>query len=362
MARPVSREDLAERIRRDFRRSFLRGRHAIQYVTGTQRPELETTPRDTVWSRDNAKLYRFRGNSNGYSPPLLLVHSLVTRSYIFDLTPEMSFVGTLRDAGFDVFLLDWSTPEASDSGNTLETYVDVYIREAAEVTAQLTGSPALTVLGYCFGGDLALLHCLRHPQQVENLILMATPIDFEALGVLSEVFKEGRISPDMVIDETGNVPASKIENSFKLLRPTGTTIQYASLWQHLWDDQYVAGYQAINQWVGDHVPFPGAAFRQVVALFMQDNAFMSGTIRLGGISSRLDQITCPLLNVYAERDYIVPIESSEPAARLVGSPDIETLQIPGGHASLATGRQAAKVTLPGIIDWLRRHSEERQDA
>jgi len=41
----------------------------------------------------------------------------------------------------------------------------------------------------------------------------------------------------------------------------------------------------------------------------------------------------------------------------VGSEDREALVIPGGHVAMVTGRHAAKVTLPGIVDWLCRHSD-----
>ena len=33
-------------------------------------------------------------------------------------------------------------------------------------------------------------------------------------------------------------------------------------WQRLCDEEYVEGYRAMNRWVHDHVPFPGAAFAQ----------------------------------------------------------------------------------------------------
>jgi polyhydroxyalkanoate synthase len=40
---------------------------------------------------------------------------------------------------------------------------------------------------------------------------------------------------------------------------------------------------------------------------------------------------------------------------LVGSDDATELRLAAGHVGLVAGRSAAKVTLPGIADWIRAH-------
>ena len=70
-----------------------------------------------------------------YGPPLLIVFSLISRSYILDLTPGNSFVEQLVDAGFDVYLLDWGEPDERDAGNGLEDYVDDYIPAGIDARA-----------------------------------------------------------------------------------------------------------------------------------------------------------------------------------------------------------------------------------
>jgi hypothetical protein len=54
------------------------------------------------------------------------------RSYVLDLTPGNSFVERLLAAGFDVYLLDWGTPDERDAANRLEDYVDAAIPAAIE--------------------------------------------------------------------------------------------------------------------------------------------------------------------------------------------------------------------------------------
>ena len=142
-----------------------------------------------------------------------------------------------------------------------------------------------------------------------------------------------------------------------MLKPTAEISQYATLWENLWSDEYMEGYQAMGQWTRDHVPFPGAAFRQTVEQLVRRNALMDGTLELGGRRVDLGAIRCPVLNVMAERDHIVPASAAEPVPRLVGSDEAEELRLAAGHVGLVAGRAAAKVTLPGIARWIAGHSE-----
>ena len=356
MARFVDPGEVLERVRRDMHRSALRVRNGIRYVSQDP-PAVGQSPKDTVWSRDKVQLWRYRAERVTWNPPVFLVPSLVNRSYILDLTPADSFVGRLRDAGFDVYLVDWGVPDEVDAGNGLETYVDEYLPRAVRAACRESGSEQVSVIGYCFGAVLACLYAARHPELVRNVVAMATPVNFAEMGLFVRLFRDGRLEPDDVIDDTGNVPPDIIYNAFWVLRPTGELLNYAGLWQNLWNDEFVEGYQRMSHWIRDQIPFPGAAFRQTIAMLGRDNALVEGTVRLGGRPVDLCAIRCPFLNVYGEKDHLVTPDTARPLIGLVGSEDREALVIPGGHVAMVTGRHAAKVTLPGIVDWLCRHSD-----
>jgi hypothetical protein len=53
---------------------------------------------------------------------------------------------------------------------------------------------------------------------------------------------------------------------------------------------------------------------------------------------------------------MVPPAASEVLSRLVGSSDVTNLRIPAGHIGLAAGRDAARTTVPRIVEWLNAHS------
>jgi polyhydroxyalkanoate synthase subunit PhaC len=351
--------ELVERVRRDARRNALRARNGVKVAAGIDRPKLGQTPKDLVWERDRCQLWRYRNDDVRLSPPLLIVFSLVSRPYVFDLRPGNSFVEHLLGAGFDVFLLDWGVPDARDADNRLEDYADGYLPEVLDRTCEVAGTDDVNLLGYCFGGVLSLLCAAHHPDApLRSLTVMATPVDFSDSGVWSSVIGGGRVDLDAVLDEDGNVPPDVVQNAFRLLRPTGELRQYADLLQHVWNDEFVAAYQAMTQWSNDHIPFPGATARQTAEMLVGENAFMTDRLRLGGDPVHLRDITVPFLAVLASRDYIVPEHVAAPVTDLVGSEDAQMVTLDGGHVGLAVGRSAANVTIPRIIDFLRTRSEE----
>jgi polyhydroxyalkanoate synthase len=361
VALQLSPTDLLARVDRDVERSFLRARNGLRYVRGSNRPKLGATPKDVVWRRDKAQLWRYRRGSIRFAQPLLIVTSLVSRSYILDLLPGSSAVEFLCDRGFDVFMLDWGVPDELDADNSLETYVDEYLPRAVAAVRRETGREEITMAGYCLGGVLSVLYANGHDDAgVRNLVLMATPFDFDEMGPMVAALREGRLDPEHLIDETGNVPADVLYSGFFMLAPTTIVAQRATLLEHLWNDEFVRGFQAMAQWTRDQVPFPGAMFREVTESFVRRNALTDGSLRVGGREIDFATTGANVLNAMAEKDTVVPRAAAEPIAALVGRPDRRhELLLPGGHVTFGTGRSAFRHTLPSLADWIAAHSDER---
>jgi polyhydroxyalkanoate synthase len=361
MAVRAEPEELLARVRRDVGRNLLRARNGVKYVTGIDRPKVGTTPKDVVWRRDKAELWRYRSDAVTVGTPVLIVMSLISRSYVLDLYPGMSFVQALRDEGFDVYLLDWGVPDEREADFGIDTYVDELLPAAIESVLDTSVVDELNLIGYCYGGLLSLLLGAAQPDlPVSSLVTMATPVDFGEMGMFGRMLCGGRLEPDDLVDETGNVPPEVIRNAFRVLKPTADLTQYAVLWEKLWDDKQMEGFQVMGQWTRDHIPFPGRAFRETVEL-MRDGALMQDRVRLGGRRVSLRDVAWPVLNVVAAKDHIVPSAAALPVCDLVGSAQVETLELPAGHVGLVMGRAAATTTLPRIFGWLREHSDDVDD-
>ncbi len=61
MAPSLSPSDLITRVNRDLERSMLRARNGVRYVRGSSKPKVGATPKEIVWQRDKAQLWRYRG-------------------------------------------------------------------------------------------------------------------------------------------------------------------------------------------------------------------------------------------------------------------------------------------------------------
>src|SRR3712207_7377856 len=82
-----SPQTVLDRVRRDVERNALRARNGLRLVSGVTRPDVGQTPKDVVWQRGRTQLWHYRNDPDThggvrYSPPLLVVFSLVSRSYV----------------------------------------------------------------------------------------------------------------------------------------------------------------------------------------------------------------------------------------------------------------------------------------
>jgi polyhydroxyalkanoate synthase len=187
---------------------------------------------------------------------------------------------------------------------------------------------------------------------------MATPADFHEMGPMVAALREGRLNPEELIDETGNVPADVLYSGFFMIAPTTPIAQYATLLENLWNDEFVDGYQAMARWSRDHVPFPGAAFREVVEKLVRANALTTGTMRVGGRKIEFASTSANVLIAMAERDNVIPPAAAEPLTRLVGTADRrQQLRLRGGHVTFGAGREAFTHTLPSLAQWIAAHSD-----
>lgn len=347
---------LLGRLRRDVDRARFRTQNGLKHLSGRDQPEVGGTPRELVWERDKVRLYRYESGERRFTPPVLVVMSLATKPYVFDLRPGNSFVQALLDRGLDVYALDWGIPDATEADNTLETYCDEYLPRAVQAVVRSSGAAGVSLWGYCFGGVLSLLYVAGHPHaQVHSLVLMATPIDFGYLGPMSQLLRSGRIEPIDLLDETGNVPAQVMLTSVRSQKVTGDLVAYASLLQNLENSEYVTAHRALVGWTRDHIPFAGACFRQTIELFVRDDQLVRGRIELGDRVIDLRNITCPTLSVVGEADHIVPPESTAPLTELVAN--LDHVRAKGGHVGLFVGGTAHRRTIPAMCEWLEMHGE-----
>lgn len=315
--------------------------------------------KDAVHAEDKLVLYRYRPRAPSAGlPPVLICYALVNRPYMVDLQEDRSMVRGLLERGLDVFLIDWGYPDGADRFLELDDYVNGYLDRCVDAVRRAAGHAAVSLLGVCQGGTLSLCYAALHPQKVANLVTMVTPVDFSTPDNLLAKWARA-LDVDRLVDTLGNVPGELLNAVFLALLPFRLTSQkYVALADIADDRHQLENFLRMERWIFDSPDQAGEAFRQFVGWLFKENRLVRGTLELGGRRVDLRAITCPVLNVYATQDHLVPPSASLPLAHLVGSTDYGTFAFPGGHIGIYVSGKARQVPT-AIADWLAARAPQR---
>ncbi len=284
--------------------------------------------------------------------PVVICYALVNRPTMLDLQPDRSLVRGLLAQGLDVWLVDWGYPDAGDSDLSLDDYVNRYLGACIDRARAEAGFDAVTLLGVCQGGTMSICHAALHPARVRNLVTMVTPVDFHTPENLLAKWAR-KLDLDGLVDTLGNVPGELLSAAFIALMPLRLTAhKYAGLADLADDRPALENFLRMERWIQDSPDQAGRAFREFVRAFFRENRLVRGGLEIGGRAVDPRSITCPVLNIYAARDHLVPPSASRPLAGLTGSRDYTPFEFDGGHIGIYVSRSAQEILPRTIGQWL----------
>lgn len=343
-------------------RSWERMMNAVKLPHIAGNAKIAHSPHDVVHVEDTLQLLRFRNDSVDIAEPVLICYALVNRPYILDLQSDRSVVRQLLKRGFDVYLIDWGVPTAADRSLRLSDYINGFLKNAADVVCDLSGSPRINLLGYCMGGTMSTIYTALNPEQIRNLVLMAAPIDFSGdEGLLNLWSREERFDVDTLVDAYGNCPGSFLQTCFQLRDPVQNYfLKYMTFYDKMDDTDFLKNFFSMEHWANDNIPVAGETFREFVKKFYQKNELIKGEFRLDGEPVQLERIDCPLLMLVAEHDDLVPPASTLALREHVNSRDVESMSVDAGHIGLAVSSRAHRQLWPNAAMWIADRSSPRR--
>jgi polyhydroxyalkanoate synthase subunit PhaC len=303
-------------------------------------------------------------NQKAATTPVLIIYAFINRHYILDLLPEVSVVQSLLNQGLDIFAADWGTPSTYDKSLTIGHFVNSYLDKSIDLMRKITKSDKVSLFGYCWGGDLALMYASIHPEKVKNLVTIATPGDFDLDNSLLAIWTKA-MKEDLLLDTFGNLPGILLNAAFILRNP----IEYGHKYFHFFEQprsfESVAQFFATETWLNDSPPIIGEIYREFVEYCYKQNLFIKNKMRIGeGYNEinfdavvNLKNIDMSFLNIIAKKDdLIAPSSSKALNDALTESNDKSIIELNSGHVGLMIGKDAHKELWPKVGRWLRERS------
>lgn len=322
--------------------------HSMMVFSSITR-DYTLTPFDVVHVRGKCRLLHYRPSEKTGGKPLLIVYAPINRFHIMDLTPEKSVVRELLSKGLDVYLLDWGYPTGDDDNLSLEDYI-TYVHDAVLLIKEASKS-SVSILGYCWGGIMALIYAALYSGDVKSLALMAAPVDFSKDHSILATWARA-IDSDKIIDEFRHMDGQVLDLGFIMRNPPRYAFdKYVKFFQKMNDRHFVDIFLAVEKWLYETPPIPGNLYRQIINDCYKGNLLIQNKMMVGGKQVDLKNVEVPLLTVVAQRDDLVSPESTLAANDYVSSKEKTSLQAPSGHVGLCISSHAHEKLWPEAARW-----------
>ena len=305
-------------------------------------------------STDIATVYAYGDVQDAWAQ-LIVVPSLINRSYILDMTESHSMVRYLAAQGIAVYMVDWHEPTKDQADYDIEDYISSTIEPLIYAVSQQSPLP-ISLLGYCMGGIIALASAMRQKQYITNLVLLATPWDFHIPAY-------DAIRPDIafrdsfqqLLDRAICVPPEVIQSLFYYLNPAVVHQKFSQL-ATLEQGEVLTHFIAIEQWANDGIAMSARIAKTCMVEWLMDNQLMKNKWHIKGSNIALGDMTLPVFAISPTMDSIVP-ETSMVALK-EGFPNLSFYQPDAGHVGMVAGKNARRYSWDPIADWLRKQTVE----
>ncbi len=267
--------------------------------------------------------------------PVLIVPPPIGRFYFLDLRPGRSLVEYAVSRGLQVFMISWRNPTKEESDWDLDTYAQRVV-DAVGVASEITGSPDVTTLGLCAGGQV-MTTALNHmaatgDDRVQAAGYAVTLLDFANRAPL------GAFSGPRLLElarrnsrRRGVISAREMGAVFSWMRPDDLIFNYLV-------NQWLMGEDPpafdILAWNADGTNLPARLHEQFLEIFGNNALVRAGAMRVLGSPVHLSRITVPTFVTGALTDHLTPWDGCYRTTQLLSGPSTFVLSYSGHIQSL----------------------------
>jgi polyhydroxyalkanoate synthase len=275
--------------------------------------------------RERPVLARVRGASlrdcGGHGAPALLVPSLINPPEILDLDEDVSLANAVAATERHALLFDWGA--ASERS---ELDIAGHVSELlAPLVRELEEPPAL--IGYCLGGTMAI--AAANLVRAERVVTIAAPWRFSAYP---ESSRESLLrlwnGARPAAERLGALPMEVLQAAFWSLDPERTVAKFAAFADVGANSAKAQRFVTLEDWANEGEPLPCPAARELIEDLFGNRLPECHQWQIGG-KTITDQIECPLLNITAAQDRIIPAAAAPRRG--------QSAAIAAGHVGMIVG-------------------------
>jgi polyhydroxyalkanoate synthase len=310
-------------------KAALTGLRRYQEAERTPPPE----PMPAVAATHGASLRDY----GGMGSPVLFVPSLINPPNVLDMG-DRSLLRWLAGRGQRVLLVDWGWPGPDRSGMSVAGHVETVLLPLIESLGE-----AVTLVGYCLGGTMAL--AAAQSGAVRAVATIAAPWHFngfpdEAREKLARLWDDAQPT----VAALGLLPMEVLQCAFWSLDPARTIAKFEAF--ATLDGAEAETFVMLEDWANDGPPLAEAAAREMFEGLFRDDLPGAGRWRVAGEAIAPETLRIPLLNIVSTTDRIVPAATAVHAG--------ERLDLALGHVGMVVGSRARAMLWEPLAGWLSR--------
>ncbi|MDH1258948.1 MULTISPECIES: class II poly(R)-hydroxyalkanoic acid synthase [Pseudomonas] len=282
---------------------------------------VATTSGSVVFRNEMFELIQYKSMSEKqYAKPLLVVPPQINKYYIFDLSPQNSFVQYALKNSLQTFMISWRNPDVRHREWGLSSYVEA-VEEAMNICRAITGAREVNLMGACAGG-LTIAALQGHLQAKRQLRRVASATYLVSL-LDSQIETPATLFADEQTLEAakrrsyqrGVLDGRDIAKVFAWMRPNDL------IWSYFVNN-YLLGKEPpafdILYWNNDNTRLPAALHGDLLDFFKHNPLIHAGGLEVCGTPIDLQKVNVDSFSVAGMNDHITPWDAVYRSTLLLG--------------------------------------------
>lgn len=274
-----------------------------------------------VFRNEMFELIQYKSMSEKqYAKPLLVVPPQINKYYIFDLSPQNSFVQYALKNSLQTFMISWRNPDVRHREWGLSSYVEA-VEEAMNICRAITGAREVNLMGACAGG-LTIAALQGHLQAKRQLRRVASATYLVSL-LDSQIETPATLFADEQTLEAakrrsyqkGVLDGRDMAKVFAWMRPNDL------IWSYFVNN-YLLGKEPppfdILYWNNDNTRLPAALHGDLLDFFKHNPLIHAGGLEVCGTPIDLQKVNVDSFSVAGMNDHITPWDAVYRSTLLLG--------------------------------------------